>query len=298
MLNNARVCTDMGKNAQAKLLWADAPFILSLGRGRSFAAAATDLGVDRTTVARRLERLEAQLGTMLFERVSGQLEFTQEGRRVMSFVERAEQELSQLPSDQDSKRHVFGKVRISVSEHVLAGFADQLSQFIVEHPEVFLELTTSDRLVDLYKYEADIILRIGKAQPDKLHSVDLGAVNFGLYQRASLLEPVETLLALPGQTELPKKMRPKNDQARIVAAIEGVLPTRDMILAGAGAGVLPTFIGHGDTRLQLRSHDASVGPYRLSMSCLPEQRNFARIRLVMTHLTTSITKALKELNKQ
>jgi len=287
----------MGKNAQAKLLWADAPFILSLGRGRSFAAAAADLGVDRTTVARRLDRLEAQLGAMLFERVSGKLEFTQEGRRVMSFVERAEQELSKLPFDQGNPRHVFGKVRISVSEHVLAGFADQLNQFIVENPDVFLEFTTSDRFVDLYKYEADIILRIGKSQPDKLHSVDLGAVSFGLYQRAGLPETVDTLLARPGQSQLPKKMRPKNDQARIVAAIDGVLPTRDMILAGACAGVIPKFIGQGDARLQLCSHDESVSAYRLSMSCLPEQRNFARIRLVMTKLTASITQALTELNE-
>lgn len=286
----------MGKNAQGKLLWADAPFILSLARGRSFAAAAKDLGVDRTTVARRLERLEAQLGTMLFDRISGQLEFTQEGRRILSFVERAEQELFQLHSDQDNQRIVFGKVRVSLSQHVLAGFADQLSQFIGEHPEVFLELTTSDRFVDLYKYEADIVLRIGKLQPDKLHSIDLGAVSFGLYQRADQIEPVEKLLAMPGQTELPKQMRPQSGQARIVTAIEGVLPTRDMILAGAGAGVLPKFIGHSDTRLQPCSDDFPIGPYRLSMSCLPEQRNLARIRIVMNNLTSSIGEALKEFN--
>lgn len=280
-----------------KLLWADAPFILSLARGSSFVSAAHDLGVDRTTVARRLERLEAQLGAMLFKRVSGKLELTRYGRKVMSFVEKAEQELSQLNVDQKDQNIAGGRVRVSVSQHVLAGFAKQIRQFIVKHPGILLELTTSDRFVDLYKYEADIVLRIAKTRPDKLHSVDLGIVNFRLYSHIEQPDSVDTLLAYPGQSELPKQMRPENNQAKIVAAVEGVLPTRDMIIAGAGAGVLPSFIGQSDMRLRPCSPKSPTGRYRLYMCCLPAQRTLSRIQMVMENLACQIAAALKEFDE-
>ncbi|SDZ56549.1 DNA-binding transcriptional regulator, LysR family [Jannaschia faecimaris] len=286
----------MGKNARPDLPWADAPFLLALSRGRSFSAAAAELGVDRTTVARRLDRLETQFGTKLFERQSGQLELSQDGRKIMSSVERAEQELSQLNADQGDHRFGYGKVRISLSEHVLAGFSHQLVQFINDHPQVFLELTTSDRFVDLYKYEADILLRIARAPPEKLQSIDLGAVTFELYRRADQTDAAQSFLALPGQTDISSMMEGATPSETAIAAVDGVLATRDMILAGGGSGILPKFLGHCDPRLSPCPGRLRPDTFRLTMSCLPEQRNLHRIRIVMKDLSGLIGQALGNLN--
>ncbi len=282
----------MGENARLDLPWAEVPILLALMRCKSLAAAARALGVDRTTVARRLERLEAQLGAQLFERISGKLVATDQGRRFLAAAERAEQELSHLNPSGSERRFKHGKVRIALSEHVLAGFAPQLSAFVHDHPDVFLEFVTSNRFVDLTKYEADIVLRIGRNPPEKMYTKDLGQVRFAVYRRADETGPVRIFWPRAGESEIPQFMSRNHPEAVSSAAIDGVLPTREIILAGGGAGVLPRFLGDSDSRLASCSDDMSGNPYRLFVGCLHEQRNLHRIRLVMRDLTKQLTKAL------
>lgn len=284
----------MGKNAQIKLPWADIPVLLALMRCSSMAAAGRELGLDRTTVARRLERLESQLGMQLFERQSGNLVPTDQGRHILSIAERAEQELSDLQPSDSERRFKYGKVRISLSEHVLAAFSSQLNAFIHEQPELFLELSASNQLVNLSKYEADIVLRIGRTPSKGLHTIDLGAVHFALYRLKGETGPLQIFWPRAGQVELPKLVRQKYPQAKAVAAVDGVLPTREMILAGGGAGILPKFLGDQDDRLVTCSDDILVEKYRLFIGCLHEQRNLHRIRLVMQQLGEKLKKTLAE----
>lgn len=284
----------MGENAHQGLPWAEVPVLLALMRRGSLAAAAQALGVDRTTVARRLERLEAQLGVQLFERISGKLVATAQGRRILAAAERAEQELSHLNPSESEQRFKLGKVRIALSEQVLAGFAPQLSAFVHCHSDVFLEFVTSNRFVDLMKYEADVVLRIGRNPPEKMYTKDLGQVRFALYRCADETGPVRFFWPRVGESEMAQFMNRDHPEAVRIAAIDGVLPTREMILAGGGAGVLPRFLGDHDSRLTACSDDISENSYRLFIGCMHEQRNLHRIRLVIRELAKQLTDALIE----
>lgn len=286
----------MGINARTPLPWSDAPFLLALARSGNFMAAASELGVDRTTVARRLDRLEERLGTKLFERTSGELELTLHGRRTLAVMERAEQELSHLYPDKDDARIAFGKVRVSLSPHVLAGFSGEIIRFAASHPQIFLVLTTSDRFVDLHRYVADIALRVAVTRPHDLHSIDLGPVRFGLYRRSDQTGPVRAVFALPGQTELSRDFVPHAEPTIVVASVDGVLPTRELVLAGGGAGILPQFIAENDPRLAFVSAGLSEGRHRLWMSCLAEQKANARISTAMKGLSGEIAQRLKTLD--
>lgn len=283
----------MGKNARTPLPWSDAPFLLALARSGNFMSAASELGVDRTTVARRLDRLEERLGTKLFERISGELELTLHGRRTLAVMERAEQELSHLYPDQDDARITFGKVRVSLSPHVLAGFSDEIIRFAASHPQIFPVLTTSDRFVDLHRYEADIALRVAVTRPYDLHSIDLGPVRFGLYRRSDQSGPVRAVFTPPGQTELSRDFVPQDETPIVVASVDGVLPTRELVLAGGGAALLPQFVAEDDPRLALVSDGLAERRHRLWISCLSEQKTNSRIRTVMKGLSEEIAQRLK-----
>jgi DNA-binding transcriptional LysR family regulator len=294
--NNARFCSAMGISAHTRLPWSDAPFLLALARSGNFMAAASDLGVDRTTVARRLDRLEERLGTKLFERISGDLELTLHGRRTLAVMERAEQELSHLYPDKDDARIAFGKVRVSLSPHVLAGFSAEIIRFAASHPQIFPVLATSDHFVDLHRYEADIALRVAVTRPHDLHSIDLGQVRFGLYRRSDQSGLVRAVFTLPGQSELSRDFVPQSQSPIVVASVDGVLPTRELVLAGGGAGLLPQFIAEDDPRLALVSDRLAEGRHRLWMSCLSEQKTNSRIRTVMKGLSAEIAQRLKALD--
>lgn len=281
-----------GNFAQDKLPWSDIPFILALARCRSFSDAAEVLKVDRTTVARRLDKLETQLNSKIFERHLGELSLSTEGRRIVAIAERAEQELSQIQIDTDERRIKYGKVRVSVSEHVLAAFAPEVCQLIADLPEAFLEFTTSDRQVDLAKYEADIVLRIGRAPPPRLHTIDLGEMRFACYRPKTETGPVKKYWARAGETEVPKVLRKDHPDAEVIAAVDGILPMREVIIAGGGAALLPYIVGEKDERLRMCSDFVSSGKFRLYAGCLPEQRHLHRIRLVMKHLSKTLSAAL------
>lgn len=282
----------MSKNARYNLPWPDVPVLLALTRRKSLMAAATELGIDRTTVGRKLERLEALLGVQLFERIHGKLEPTEHGRRIFSIAERAEQELGDIQSGNDDKRFGYGKVRISTSEHVASGFATQISAFTENNPEVFLEIGTSNQFTDLTKYEADIVLRIGRKPTPSLWTTDLGTVRFGLYKRADDISPIERIWTNPGNLELHSDITNAYPMAKIAAAIDGVLPTREMILSSGGAGVMPCFLGDHDDRLSLCPVQLPAANFRLFLGCLPEQRSLNRIQMTMRGLSDPIRRAL------
>lgn len=282
-----------GKFAHPSLPWADVPFLLALARSTSFVAAAEELNVDRTTVARRLERIESRLNSTIFERNNGQLTLNAQGRRIAAIAERAEQELSEVQPNTHDRRVTYGKVRLSVSEHVLSAFAEHFAAFSKSHAEIFLELTTSDRFVDLFKYEADIVLRIGQSPPPGLHTIDLGTVGFGYYRRRDETGPLTTYWPRVGETDVPKHLLKDHPDIEPLAAIDGVLQSRDLVLAGGGTAVLPRFLGDLDDRLVLCSKASSPSKFRLYAGCLPEQRNLQRIKLTMKTLSATISKVLQ-----
>lgn len=157
-----------------------------------------------------------------------------------------------------------------------------------------MEFTTSNRFADLSKYEADIVLRIGRVPADTLYTKDLGEVRFALYRLKGDTGPLRIFWPRAGDTELPNFIRKNHPEAQAVASIDGVLPTREMILVAGGAGILPRFLGDRDDRLMACSDDVSVGKYRLFIGCLHEQRNLNRIRIAMRQLAKRLAEAIAQ----
>jgi len=79
------------------LNWNDLRYVLAISRGRTLAAAARLLGVDDTTVARRLAAAQEMIGRRLYQRLTdGTLQLTTSGQRAALHAERMEREVSAL----------------------------------------------------------------------------------------------------------------------------------------------------------------------------------------------------------
>lgn len=282
----------MGKNARYDLPWSDAPFVLSLARNGSFAGAAREMGVDRTTVSRRLDALESRLGARLFDRTSIGLELTEEGRRIVSCMERAEQELRSLNSGKDDPRIGHGKVRVSISPHVISAFAEDVRRFAVENPKLLLEFLTTDYFVNLHRYEADIAIRIGTDLPHDLYNIVLGEIHFGYYRSVKDSGEGNMFWGAPGQTDTADYQSDSGRESFLLASVDGVLPMRDLIANCGGIGVLPTFLGATDKRLAWSGAYRSPKQFHMTISCLPEQKNLNRIRSTMRRLTALFSERL------
>ncbi|WP_347555190.1 LysR family transcriptional regulator [Robbsia sp. KACC 23696] len=161
-----------------------------VARAGSLTAAGAVLGMPKTTVSRRLAKLEQRLGTRLLDKTTRRLELTEVGEAylehclpILEDVETARDFASQLA------QRPRGLLRISAppdfSEHWLAG---PLAGFSTRYPEVTLEFDLSARHVDLIGERIDIAIRAGHLTDSTLIARQLGLMTRSLYASRAYLE--------------------------------------------------------------------------------------------------------------
>jgi len=148
--------------------WNDVKALLAVARGGSTAAAARELGVNQTTVARRLEALEKDLGVRLVERHQAGASLTDAGLSLVGDAEAMERAAQAMRQKLEAhQRGVAGTLRITVSEMLATTvITPLLAEFRDQYPDVMLELVVTDAMLDLEAGEADLAFRGSRALPD------------------------------------------------------------------------------------------------------------------------------------
>ena len=128
----------------------------------SFTAAASDLGIPRSTATSIIQQLEARLGGRLLTRTSRHVALTREGdgyyRRCLAILAAVEEAEGGMADDR-----VRGMLRIDVNGHVARSILlPALPAFLGEHPELQLHVGDGDRLVDLAREDVDCVIRSGQ----------------------------------------------------------------------------------------------------------------------------------------
>lgn len=164
--------------------WNDVKALLAVARGGSTAAAARELGVNQTTVARRLEALERDLGARLVERHQAGADLTEVGRALVADAEAMERAAQCMRQTLEvHRRGVAGTLRVTMSEMTAnAAFMPMLPEFRALHPDLLLEVVITDEALDLEAGEADVAIRGAFSLPDsKLVARKIGETQWTLY---------------------------------------------------------------------------------------------------------------------
>jgi DNA-binding transcriptional LysR family regulator len=143
----------------------------------SITAAAEKLQQTVSGVSRALTRLEKKLDTALLRRTTRRLQLTEEGalyleraRAILDAMEEAEQSVARR------RERPSGRLRVdAASPFMLHCVAPHMKAFAALYPEIRLELTSNERIVDLLEQKVDIAVRIGALQDSTLHARSLGA---------------------------------------------------------------------------------------------------------------------------
>lgn len=142
--------------------WGDFRILLALSRGGSVAGAARELGVDSSTVSRRLSALEDAIGSRLIVRGGREFSWTAEGRSAVVAAETMESAVSgAVRSCRESKLDAAGAVKVSVAPAFVPIIVSQMLPPLREkQPSLKLDISGDLRKVDLVKGEADIAVRM------------------------------------------------------------------------------------------------------------------------------------------
>ena len=263
-------------------------------RTQSLAAAAAALGVDRTTIGRRLDDLERRLREKLFVRTRGGLRPTEAALRLRAHAERILGELRALETSAlASDRSVRGRVRIATTEG-LAGYLVRrgLLALADRHPELAIELLAGIRVVDLARGEAEVALRTRPTREDGVRVRKLTGMPVALFAAPAYVQrrgmPASEAALAGHDLLVPSGELAKLPEARLLeSARGGRIVVRSNSLpalvdaASAGAGIVPIVEPWGEVAQLVRVLALpAIPPRPLWLAVGPGQRERAPVRLV------------------
>ena len=141
----------------------------------SFTRAADSLGLPKASASTAVQHLEAQLGTQLLHRTTRRVQLTQDGQR---FYERCKDVLADLDElgtmFQQAPQALSGRLRVDMNSGIARHVIEHLPQFLREHPGIQLELSCTDRRVDVVAEGFDCVVRVGTLTDSSLIMRPLG----------------------------------------------------------------------------------------------------------------------------
>ncbi len=235
--------------------WDDLRFFLACMRTRSLSAAARSLGVQQSTVSRRLVALETGLDTSLFHRTSAGLVPSDFAERIQPEVELMENRMAAISNlAAGESAEISGPVRLALTEGLaLNMLLPSLQRVYEQYPRLKVELITSDKLVDLTRREADIALRFVPPTKGELVFQRVARLKMGiLIHRDTLAKyPDASLEDLPWITsDIARDDSPETRWFSRHVDVEPHLKANSYVVQmqavqrGLGAAVVPTVIRH------------------------------------------------------
>ncbi|SFN10029.1 LysR family transcriptional regulator [Variovorax sp. OV329] len=237
-------------------------FVQVVDRG-SFSAAAAVLGMTPSAVSKLIARLEARLGTRLLHRSTRKLQLTPEGQL---YYERAVRVLADLDEAEHSAA-ADGTPRGRVSINASAAVGQRLllplvGPMLQMHPQIQLDISLTDRVVDLMEERADIAIRWGRLPSSDLVARKLGETGLailgspGYLARHGTPATPQELLAhnrlgntfRRSQPDWPLKVDGRQLDVPIVGNVRAGdgESLRQLVLDGVGLGRLSLFHVRGD----------------------------------------------------
>jgi DNA-binding transcriptional LysR family regulator len=156
--------------------------LLSVGRTGKYTTAADELGLNHTTISRRIAALEAAMGGRVLARVAGGWELTDLGRDALAAAEAVESAVRSLTTDTAGQRALEGVVRISATDGFSAYIAAPAAAAVQrEHPKVAVEIVAATRRATQQRSGLDIEVVVGEPKVHRAKALRLGDYCLGLY---------------------------------------------------------------------------------------------------------------------
>ena len=256
----------------------DLLILLAVSRTGRFTTAAESLGLNHTTVSRRIGALEKSLAGRVLSRTVGGWELTDLGRRAVRAAEDVESAVSTLGGSPGDARQLTGVVRMSATDGFSAYIAaPAIAALQRDNPTLSVEIVTVTRRAMQHRSGLDIEIVVGEPQVHRAEAIKLGDYVLGMYaSRGYLAEhgtpaTVDELIAHPLVYFVDSMLQVDDLDAprRLVPTMRDSISSTNVFVhveaarVGAGIGLLPCFMAdrHTDLVRLLPGDFAEMLPY-------------------------------------
>lgn len=277
--------------------WDDLRIFLAVAREGSITGAAKRLGVQHSTVSRRLRSLEDQLGTRLIERKKSGYELSEAGEELQLSAKKIELEILEFEGAKSGQDvGAAGELRVSainnMASTVLMPF---FASFSDAYPKIELHLQVTNKFVKLAERDADIAIRLTNTPLDTLIGTRLTTVASAVYGSRDYCAGVQAGETPPKWLGIEccgfhiswtKEACPQKDHSFYV---DDTLLTVAALKAGAGLAYLPCFMGDSEPSLVRFEAPKPVHELGLWLVYHKDLRRTKRVRLFREHMQQQIS---------
>ena len=276
--------------------WDDLRIFLAVARAGSISGAATRLGVQHSTVSRRLRALEERLGTRLIERKTSGNELTEAGEDLQLSARKIEAEILEFEGARSGEdTGAAGELRVTAINNMASSvLMPVFARFSAAYPDIELHVQVSNKFVRLAERDADIAIRLTNTPLDTLIGTRLTTVASAVYGSRAYCAQVrageaqEKWLGIECcgfHMSWTKDACPEHDHNFYV---DDTLLTLAALRVGAGLAYLPCFMG--DSEPSLLRFRAPEPRHDLGLWLLYHRdlRRTKRVRLFREHMQREI----------
>jgi len=265
-INRAFLCAKMHVIMSDALNWNDLRYFLEVARSGRLQLAAKKLGVNHTTVSRRLAALETALQVQLFQQDATGYHLTSVGELLLPMAQKMEdatEHTRELISS--SGKSLSGNFRIGAPDGIGNTFlTSTITEFLVMHPEISVEITPVPISLNLSRREVDMAVTIEPSSRKNIHSTKVVDYDLFLYTSNEYLERTGACLNSIGDLHAQtfseyvadlmysdQLLFNKDIDPRVQSRFRSstVLAQLEFIASGGGVGVLPHFLAQSRPNL-------------------------------------------------
>jgi len=291
-------------HARFMIDWDDLRFILAVDRQGSAMAAAQVLGVNASTVQRRIARFEERHGVRLFERRQSGLKSTPECAAIVEVAADIEDRVTGISREIMGRDfRLEGTLKVTSTDTFMnKEMAGHLKRFQEMHPQIKLELTLTNNRLDLSRQDADIAIRPSNNPPENLVGQRVAKLVSGLYgnaDAAARLGDDPTMKAIQREpwiglgealatSPFGKWMDRTLDANKMTIRVDTFAAVSAAVEAGIGIGMLPSLVGDANYQIQRIAPPEPETGIDLWVLTHPEIRSAAKVRAFMDFITAAV----------
>ena len=275
--------------------WDDFRLVRAIAEARSLVGAADALGLNHSTVFRRLGQIETDLGRALFERSRAGYAPTAAGDEMIALATRMSDgvlDFERRLAGQDERPR--GELRVTTTDSLYSSLlAPAFASFRAAYPEIRLDIIVSNSALNLSRRDADVAIRATAEPPETLVGRKIGGMGWGVYAKAgSALAEVDPL----GPEAVYVSFAPPMDEieaavwiarnipaARIAARVNSMHIAAISAAVGLGLAVVPRVVG--DSMPELKRLQARIpSSNALWLLTHADLKGAARVRAFLDHM--------------
>jgi DNA-binding transcriptional LysR family regulator len=280
--------------------WDSLRYVLAVAKMRSISAAARSLGVNRSTVLRRINQFQSELNCRLFEPTDSGYILTVEAEKLIEAAQDIEATIFNVQrqiAGQELK--LEGELRVTTTDSFMSTIVGpHLSSFYEKHPNIIVELVVTNSILDLNRRDADIAIRPTRVPDPHLEGRKICNLDFGLYASSEYLAQTKnvdlfdkrwvgfdaSLESTPPGIWFTSKVKNKSICMRCDSFVSIKIAASNSV----GVALLPTMLGENDknlVRLDYNIQELSIGLWLLTH---PDLYRSARVHAFFDHFSDAL----------